>query len=553
VSTGLKVYDICCGAGGFSAGFLAAGAETTGGMDIDPIAVMTAAANLPGSWVVGDLRNLPDLVMRDQEHPARQADIFVAGLPCQGFSAAGLRDPNHGLNFLYRDLLRTVAETQPRVVFFENVVGLVTKRNTATFGSIQDGFHRLGYDVAWRVLCAYDFGVPQTRRRLVVVATKGIRAEGVFEALHVAPRRVTVRDAFRGLRRRQANARLNHTFMAHGEDVVSMLRTLRPRGPISYRRLEWDKPAFTLISGHRALPVHPSEPRAISVREAARLQGFPDSFVFKSPASLQPSMVANAVPPPLAEALCRAYIRTRALASKPKTSPVKEAVTQTLASVGTELFIQDLSDHYLHKGRAFPWRRVKDPFRILLAELLLQQTDGAKVAEVWREASLKCQSAFQVSRLTPSALRPVFRQLGIMSRAKTLVEMARHLVHTHVGRVPVHFDELMRTPGVGLYMAAAVRVFAFGERDFPADTNAVRFFSRLTGRDINWKKSEVREIREALLPVVEAAPDPKAFVYGFLDFCAMVCKARNPECGVCPFRRKCRNDRGRRGQMEGNR
>ena len=97
----------------------------------------------------------------------------------------------------------------------------------------------------------------------------------------------------------------NSATMRHSQRVVDKIAEIEPgKGPISYRRLERDL-ARTLVAGHRALPVHPWLDRTISVREAARIQGFPDSYVFCGPRSNQPLQVANAVPPPVAEALGR--------------------------------------------------------------------------------------------------------------------------------------------------------------------------------------------------------------------------------------------------------
>src|SRR5439155_5690430 len=94
----------------------------------------------------------------------------------------------------------------------------------------------------------------------------------------------------------------------HGPEVVRKIQKIKPgEGPISYRRLERSE-ARTLIAGHRALPVHPTQHRAISVREAATIQGFPRNYIFCGPRTEQPLQVANAVPPPLAEAVARTVL-----------------------------------------------------------------------------------------------------------------------------------------------------------------------------------------------------------------------------------------------------
>ena len=102
------------------------------------------------------------------------------------------------------------------------------------------------------------------------------------------------------------------------------------------------------------------------------------------------------------------------------------------------------------------------------------------------------------------------------------------------------FDDLLRLPGVGIYIASAVRVFSFGKKDFPIDSNAFRFVSRYFGVTLHIKKSEARQLREFMTPLIPSER-PREYVYGFLDFAATICRPREPRCKCCPLLRSCKS------------
>jgi A/G-specific adenine glycosylase len=326
--------------------------------------------------------------------------------------------------------------------------------------------------------------------------------------------------------------------MNHGARVRAKLRKLKPGGPISYRRLLWNQPAPTLVAGHRALPVHPSQPRAISVREAARLQGFDDSYLFEGSNSSQIIQVANAVPPPLAEAIARAVSRAGAHDSR-----VRGPLYQRLAARVTAGLQRRLTRTFrgiFHGGtRRFPWRRLRTPFRILITEILLQRTNAELAETVWRDVLRLVPTAKAAAVVDLRSLGALTRRIGIRSRARTIKELGTLILRRHNGRVPEAFDDLLRLPGVGLYIASAVRCVRFGQRDFPVDSNGFRFVSRYFGVRIRGKKSEARQIREfisELMPRENVAE----YVYGFLDFAATVCRPLKPQCAKCPLCSTCK-------------
>lgn len=534
----LKCYDLCCGAGALSEGFRAAGAQLLGGIDMDKGAVETARANhSSGSWELVSIEALADLLAEGSPHVVREANCILAGLPCQGFSAAGKREACDPRNLLYRQLVRIVARVTPEFVVIENVPGIRVRRNAGVFHAIKSEIAALGYRYEERTLRAFDFGVPQLRKRVFLVFTRGWQPSWVFDSLPKPSVGPTVREALRGIPSGRQIKRLSHTFMDHGTQVVRKLRRLEPGGPISYRRLSWSEPAPTLVAGHRALPVHPKQPRAISVREAARLQGFPDSYLFRGSRSSQIEQVANAVPPPMARAVARAIRRlpeyrarvfgTVYLALKPK------ADSQLKLTLGA-VFEREFREH----GRPFPWRKCSDPFKVLVTEMLLQRTNGDLASTVWREVISLVPTPSKAAGVDLRRLAPLIRRIGLPGRARVIREVGGMIRTRHNGRTPSAFDELLRLPGVGIYMASAVRAFAFGELDFPIDSNAFRFMSRFFGLGMKGKKTEARQLRESMLPLVPRE-SVREYIYGFLDFAARICRPQEPACDACELRSGC--------------
>lgn len=329
---GAAVVDLFGGAGAMGLGFEQAGFRIAAAVELERHAAQTYRLNHPGVPVLeapveaisGDALQawLPGL-----EAPS----IVIAGPPCQGFSAAGARTIGDRRNLLFQHVSRLARELGAQAVLIENVPGLrrvngvtYTERITA---SLQDA----GYGT-WEqpaTLRASDFGIPQNRRRLFFVGVlPGVDLPEVPTPTHIPPgdpaidqslpRTATLREQLKDLpslgagegaeRLKLADGRvvLNSTAMKHSAEVVRKIEAIpQGGGPISYRRLD-DDVARTLVAGHRALPVHPIENRTITVREAARIQGFPDAYFFCGPRASQPLQVANAVPPALAQAVAEA-------------------------------------------------------------------------------------------------------------------------------------------------------------------------------------------------------------------------------------------------------
>jgi DNA (cytosine-5)-methyltransferase 1 len=534
----LKCFDVCCGAGIFSLGFHRVGFEVVGGIDIDPHAIKTVEANFrSANWKVQSLQSLQEELEHNHKHPIFEVDVLLAGLPCQGFSIAGKCDPYDARNTLYRHLLPIIESVRPEFVVSENVQGLLAERNAHVFSSFINGLRELEYDVDSRLYDAVNFGTPQFRKRVIIIASRKVPARIVFENVNFSTSHVTVKDALAGLSSRKQEPSMNHTFMAHSKKVKNKIRRIKDARVISYRRLQADRPSLTITSGHNALPLHPTATRAISNREAARLQGVPDHFLFFGPRTNQTVQVANAVPLPMVEAIARslrvATERTKAVQGVLYCHLLVRSTKRT-KSILRRGFIR----HFTVGGLKFPWRRLTNPHKTLLTEILLQRTRGTMVNGVWNDFMSATRTSDGKILVDPNRLRRVFRKIGIFKRAHAIVLLSAALNERFQGKIPRSFEELRSLPGVGIYISSAVRTFAFGIPDFPVDSNAFRFVSRYFGAKNGATKREALQIREFMNEII-SKKKPKEFVYGFLDFSSTICTPVNPKCNKCFLRNNC--------------
>jgi DNA (cytosine-5)-methyltransferase 1 len=537
---GLKCYDLCCGAGIFSFGFKKAGFAILGGNDIDSYAIKTAKRNMPeGNWENLSISKVAENVESDNKHLIHSADVIVAGLPCQGFSVAGKRDPNNEINLLYKDMLRIIRKVKPSFVIIENVKGLLAKRNETIFFSILEGLKKLGYSVDYRLYDSVNFGVPQYRKRIFIIASKNIPVRFIFENVRFEEEQSTVKIGLRGLNARRENKSKNHTFMKHGKKVILKISKIKEGGPISYRRLNSDYPSLTIISGHNALPIHPYENRAISNREAARLQSVPDSFIFEGSRTGQTLQIANAVPYSTANKIASAvkYSNQLRIASE---GDLYRRLFSSTNNAKRQLLQKTFINFYEKEGREYPWRRVKDPYKLLITEILLQRTKSDTVRDIWKVVLNVLNSPNVMLRNKTKMLQKVFKKIGLPYRLKTIKRLNTKIVQNFENKVPLKFEELKSLPGVGIYVASAVRVFAFNVPDFPVDANCFRFISRFFGIKLKGKKSEARQIREFMNKIIFNI-EARKFVYGFLDFCSAICSAKNPKCSECVLKKSCKS------------
>ncbi|WP_160331275.1 DNA cytosine methyltransferase [Rhodococcus ruber] len=306
-----QVVSLFSGGGGLDLGFEAAGCDVAVCIDHDPVACDTLRHNRP-EWnvICDDIRNFCAT-------PYRGADIVAGGPPCQGFSTAGKGNPNDPRNFLWKEYMRVVEEVQPRAVVLENVSALSHKRNDDHLTGIMHHLNEEGFNFAYGVLNAADYGVPQARRRLIILGVRNGVASLPEPITKNSP--IPVWDAISDLVDHPSDPSLNHTPNRHAPHVIERWNRLGPgESDPNYNRARLDpkKPSVTIRAGggygpsgnHLAgfhPPIHPTLPRQLTVREAARIQTFPDDWFLCGPKTIQGRQIGNAVPVKLAETIAR--------------------------------------------------------------------------------------------------------------------------------------------------------------------------------------------------------------------------------------------------------
>jgi DNA (cytosine-5)-methyltransferase 1 len=359
----LTAIDLFCGAGGLSEGFRQAGFHVLVGQDYDDRAGQTFAATHPEArFVGGPIQAVTSAELLEAAGRKRgQVDVIVGGPPCQGYSVynhqRGEADPRAGL---FREYLRIVQGINPRWIVMENVTGIMSIAGGKIVDEIKQGLESLGYRVDMKILRAEDYGVPQERRRVFFIATlcdapilfpeithgRDLKPYvNVWDAISDLPELANGEKAgprpycsppqngyqaiLRGNRTMVANhsasklSSINEQRMKHippGGSWRDIPRELLPKGMLQAKRSDhtkrYGRPRKTDLSCtiltkcdlHWGAYIHPVQNRSFTVREAARLQGFPDFFEFQGSPTEQYVQVGNAVPPILGKAVAEAIL-----------------------------------------------------------------------------------------------------------------------------------------------------------------------------------------------------------------------------------------------------
>lgn len=356
----MKVIDLFSGCGGLSYGFIKDGFQIKRAVEFDASIANTYILNHPEvDMIVDDIQKI------DQAGVFKQgdADIIIGGPPCQGFSMAGARirtgfidDPR---NYLFKHYFNVVKTVKPKIFIMENVKGIMTMQDGKIFGEIlrifsdEELLEGQPYKIYHRIVKAVDFGIPQKRERMIIIGTMLSNTdfdkvwrqtkeeiEGDFPTFF---RPVTVADAIRNLSHTTLDGIIsnpepqteyqkylscdfdtlsNHTHTKHslvainrmkkidnGENFTALDEKINSVHSGSYGRLSWDDQAPTITTrfdtpaGGRF--IHPVENRTLSPREAARIQSFPDSFIFYGNKTSICKQIGNAVPPKMSYFLAR--------------------------------------------------------------------------------------------------------------------------------------------------------------------------------------------------------------------------------------------------------
>ncbi|MDD2516046.1 MAG: DNA cytosine methyltransferase [Candidatus Gracilibacteria bacterium] len=297
----MKIISLFCGCGGLDLGFHMAGHEIVYANDFDKDSIETYKKNFDTSNCVIEHKSIIDVNINN----IPDGDIVIGGFPCQGFSVANIyRNEEDDRNKLYLELLRVIKGKNPKFFLAENVTGLCSlggykndfdksKKLGKIFKMILNDFRKIGYDVEWKILNSSDYGVPQNRKRVIIVGIRNdLKYKYIFPKIKFINKK-TVRDAIGDLPIEYSQNIPNH----HGSKYK-----VKINGYLGNRHIEWDKPAPTITgrgggTGGPIIMPHPSQERRMTVREYARIQTFPDNFIFEGSISSQYRQIGNAVPP----------------------------------------------------------------------------------------------------------------------------------------------------------------------------------------------------------------------------------------------------------------
>ena len=203
-------------------------------------------------------------------------------------------------------------------------------------------------------------------------------------------------------------------------------------------------------------------------------------------------------------------------------------------------FARGLLRWFGRQGRDLPWRKTRDPYRILVSEVMLQQTQVPRVLAYYPRFLRRYPTVEALAAASPARVREAWDGLGYYARARNLQAAARAIVREQGGRFPRTREEAERLPGVGRYTSGALLAFAFEEPVAALDTNGIRVLSRLflAGQSSSPNRTAARleTLATSLIPPGKGW----AFNQALMDFGALVCTARAPRCETCPFRARCR-------------
>ncbi|MBT3304406.1 DNA cytosine methyltransferase [Candidatus Woesearchaeota archaeon] len=298
-----KVIDLFAGCGGLSYGFHSAGFNVVGFIEKCKTAIDTFKKNFPNAIHIGtDIKQVKNSELLKYKN---KIDIITGGPPCQGFSFCGKRNPKDKRNQLYKEFIRIISIINPKIVVIENVPGIKSMKDLdkrSILDKILKELISLDYSVSHKLLVASDFQVPQNRKRLIIIAKKN---EFFPEP---SKNKVTVIEAIKDLPKEGSDLN-GHVLFQTTQKVIEKIKNTKQGGKLSDKynfcrqRLYANKPSKTITT--EPIFIHPVHDRFLTPRELARLQSFPDSFVFMGTKTSILKQIGNAVPPKLAFAIAQ--------------------------------------------------------------------------------------------------------------------------------------------------------------------------------------------------------------------------------------------------------
>lgn len=313
--------DLFSGAGGMTLGFEQAGFSNVFSVEFDTTFAKTYKKNFPNhTLIVQDIKNITEKEIK-KLIGNKKIHVIVGGPPCQGFSIAGrigrsfIEDKR---NDLFKEFVRFVSIIKPSTFVLENVAAMERHNKGETINEILEAFSNIGYKLKYKVLNSADYNVPQERRRIFIVGVKG--SENHFEYPKKIKKKISIKEAIGDLPQLsngEDSKIKNHSAMKHtkqmlnkmsyikdGGDRFDIPEEIRPKSGDSRKYIKYNsKEPSVCVTGDMRKIFHYNQNRALTARELARLQTFPDSFIFYGTSGKIQQQIGNAVPVVLAKAI----------------------------------------------------------------------------------------------------------------------------------------------------------------------------------------------------------------------------------------------------------
>jgi DNA (cytosine-5)-methyltransferase 1 len=583
--------DLFSGAGGLSLGLEAAGYRVVMGVDHDREATETHRHHFGGltvSWDLGDAERVSRVaqLIKDAE-----IELLAGGPPCQPFSRAGrskirhrilhgFNDPSEERRHLWRSFLEVVTTAQPAAVLMENVPDMALDKDMFILRTMVHELESLGYAVEEQVVDTSQYGVPQFRQRLILVA---LRDRTAFRWPTPVPDRVTVANAIDDLppvkggdrpeggadgwtpyagpksefqRRMRAGIDGEHTERVYDHitrpvrdddeiafqhmdsttrysDLPSHLR--RYRADIfddKYKRLNEDGLSRT-ITAHIAKDgywyIHPNQNRTLTVREAARLQTFPDRYRFAGPPSAAFRQIGNGVPPLLGEQLGIAVC-----------SSLDKTVSAGLSSIdiGNALAAWFREQQEM----VMPWLLASTRWQVISAEILLERIGSQQLKWMWPVVQKWEKPSDTLA--ASDELRKIAELVDRGGRAKRLLEVARRVASAPQA---LDSDRTIRTVLKGSEAVTDLAVLAvpsnvdddYSEEPVLVGRGVLRVAARYSGKRALERKNQMSDGRLAVARMIGYGENARDAHLGLIELAAGVCRPEAPSCYRCPLATTC--------------
>lgn len=334
-----SAIDLFSGAGGLHLGFENAGVKINLCLDNDALVERTHKRNFPHiPFMNADIREVSYDSLKKYLNDG-SVDIVIGGPPCQGFSTIGKRvssnplvraqhDPRNELVITYAKLINAI---KPKFIVMENVKGILTMQKGEYLKTVLSELRKAGYSVDYKLINMADYGVPQIRERVIILGNRlGLpvsfpppdHSNNPQDGL---PGWVPCWSVLEDLVAMKDNPGFNHVALKHTGKNIARYQMIPEGGRLpekdlpnelyrknfgnTYKRLNRNRPALTMVPGNDAFPIHPSLHRSLTVREAARIQTFPDTVIFEGNRRQQGHQVGNAVPPLFSQKLANFIIQ----------------------------------------------------------------------------------------------------------------------------------------------------------------------------------------------------------------------------------------------------